>query len=107
MIPLRVPRLARRRAHGNARNDPIVRSERLVLQIACIIDSDDVAACIADWFIARDVRLSQNLDLPEVAFVLRNGGDGLTLWVENGADRPGSIILLNVRCHADELVAAF
>src|ERR1700730_16034414 len=29
-----------------------------------------------------------------------------TLWVENWAYRPRPVIILNVRCHADELVAA-
>src|SRR5882724_12329663 len=66
---------------------------------------DDVA-CIADWFIASDVRLAQDVGLSEIAFALRNSRDGFTLWVENGAYRPRPVILLNVRCHADELVAA-
>src|SRR5882724_6085189 len=83
-----------------------VGSEPLVLQIADIIDADDVAACIADWFIASDVRLAQDVGLSEIAFALRNSRDGFTLWVENGAYRPRPVILLNVRCHADELVAA-
>src|SRR5258706_16459026 len=82
-----------------------VRSEPLVLQIADVVDADDVAACIADWFIASDVRLAQDVGLSEIAFALRNSRDGSTLWVENGAYRPRSIVLLNVRCHADELVA--
>src|SRR5216684_1384754 len=60
----------------------------------------------ADWFIASDVRLAQDVGLSEIAFTLRNSRDGFTLWVENGAYRPRPIILLNVRCHADELVAA-
>src|SRR3977135_4013998 len=81
-------------------------SEPLVLQITDIIDADDVAACIADWFIASDVRLAQDVGLSEIAFALRNSRDGFTLWVENGAYRPRPVILLNVRCHADELVAA-
>src|SRR5882757_8992369 len=76
-----------------------VRSEPLVLQITDVIDADDVA-CIADRFIASDVRLAQDVRL------LRNSRDGFTLWVENGAYRPRPVILLNVRCHADELVAA-
>src|SRR6266566_2438134 len=66
---------------------------------------DDVA-CIADWFIASDVRLAQDVGLSEIAFALRNSRDGFTLWVENGAYRPRPVILFNVRCHADELVAA-
>src|SRR5258706_7668962 len=82
-----------------------VRSEPLVLQITDVIDAD-VAACIADWFIASDVRLAQDVSLSEIAFALRNSRDGFTLWVENGAYRPRPVILLNVRCHADELVAA-
>src|SRR5260370_15484082 len=82
-----------------------VRSEPLVLQIADVIDADDVA-CIADWFIASDVRLAQDVRLSEIAFALRYSRDGFTLWVENGAYRPRPVILLNVRCHADELVAA-
>src|SRR5882724_950292 len=60
-----------------------VGSEPLVLQIADIIDADDVAACIADWFIASDVRLAQDVGLSEIAFALRNSRDGVTLWVEN------------------------
>src|SRR3984893_17515349 len=83
-----------------------VRSEPLVLQIADVIDADDVAACIADWFIAGDVRLAQDVGLSEIAFALRNSPDGFTLWVENAAYRPRPVILFNVRCHADELVAA-
>src|SRR5216683_2125633 len=83
-----------------------VRSEPLVLQITDVIDADDVAACIADWFIASDVRLAQDVGLSEIAFALRNSRDGFTLWVENGAYRPRPVILFNVRCHADELVAA-
>src|SRR5947208_3511341 len=82
-----------------------VRSEPLVLQITDVIDADDVA-CIADWFIASDVRLAQDVGLSEIAFALRNSRDGFTLWVENGAYRPQPVILFNVRCHADELVAA-
>src|SRR5882757_9101565 len=82
-----------------------VRSEPLVLQITDVIDADDVA-CIADRFIASDVRLAQDVGLSEIAFALRNSRDGFTLWVENGAYRPRPVILLNVRCHADELVAA-
>src|SRR5216110_517197 len=82
-----------------------VRSEPLVLQITDVIDADDVA-CIADRFIASDVRLAQNVRFSEIAFALRNSRDGFTLWVENGAYRPRPVILLNVRCHADELVAA-
>src|ERR1700692_2012331 len=78
----------------------------LVLQIADVIDADDVAACIADWFIASDVRLAQDVDLSEIAFALRNNRDDFTLWVENGAYRPRPVILLDVRCHTDELVAA-
>src|SRR6267378_5335493 len=83
-----------------------VGSEPLVLQITDVIDADDVAACIADWFIASDVRLAQDVGLSEIAFALRNSRDGITLWVENGAYRPRPVILFNVRCHADELVAA-
>src|SRR5882762_6731184 len=83
-----------------------VRSEPLVLQITDIIDADDGASCIADWFIASDVRLAQDVGLSKIAFALRNSRDGFTLWVENGAYRPRPVILLNVRCHADELVAA-
>src|SRR5260370_38354501 len=82
-----------------------VRSKPLVLQITDVVDADDVA-CIADWFIASDVRLAQDVSLSEIAFALRNSRDGFTLWVENGAYRPRPVILLNVRCHADELVAA-
>src|ERR1700730_10209023 len=82
-----------------------VRSEPLVLQITDVIDADDVA-CIADRFIASDVRLAQDVGFSEIAFALRNSRDGFTLWVENGAYRPRPVILLNVRCHADELVAA-
>src|SRR6266850_913690 len=82
-----------------------VRSEPLVLQITDVIDADDVA-CIADRFIASDVRLAQDVGLSEIAFALRNSRDGFTLWVENGAYRPRPVILFNVRCHADELVAA-
>src|SRR5258706_13835297 len=82
-----------------------VRSEPLVLQIADVIDSDDVAACIADWFIASDVRLAQDVGLSEIAFALRNSREGFTIWVENGVYRPLPDILHNVRCHADELVA--
>jgi hypothetical protein len=37
-----------------------VRSKPLVLQIADVIDADDVVACIADWFIASDVRLRRS-----------------------------------------------
>src|SRR5258708_4129592 len=75
------------------------------LQITDVIDANDVA-CIADRFIASDVRLAQDVGLSEIAFALRNSRDGFTLWVENGAYRPRPVILLNVRCHADELVAA-
>src|SRR5258705_3846786 len=82
-----------------------VRSEPLVLQITDVIDADNVA-CIADRFIASDVRLAQDVGLSEIAFALRNSRDGFTLWVENGAYRPRPVILLNVRCHADELVTA-
>src|SRR6201999_2911778 len=53
-----------------------VESEPLVLQITDIIDADDVAACIADWRIASDVRLAQDVDLSEIAFALRNSRDG-------------------------------
>src|ERR1700738_2942813 len=83
-----------------------VRSEPLVLQIADVIDSDDVAACIANWFIASDVRLAQDIGLSEIIFALRNSRDRFTLWVEKGAYRPRPVILLDVRRHADELVAA-
>src|SRR6266403_6345697 len=82
-----------------------VKSEPLVLQITDVVDADDVA-CIADWFIAGDVRLAQDVGLSEIAFALRNGPEGLTLWVENSAYRPRPIIFLYVRCYADELVAA-
>src|ERR1700692_815998 len=78
----------------------------LVLQIADVIDADDVAVCIADWFIASDVRLAQDVGLSEIAFALRNSRDGFTLWVKNGAYPSRPVILLNVRCHADELVPA-
>ena len=54
---------------------------RLILQIADIIDADDVVACIANWFIASDVRLAQDVGLSEVAFALRDSRDGLSLWV--------------------------
>ena len=81
-----------------------VRSEPLVLQIADVIDADDVVACIADRFIASDVRLAQDVGLSEIAFALRNSRDGFTLWVENGAYRARPVILLNVRCHADRRV---
>src|ERR1700682_3905869 len=57
-----------------------VRSEPLVLQIADVIDADDIAACIADWFIASDVRLAQDVGLSEIAFALRNSRDGFTLF---------------------------
>src|SRR5689334_1355028 len=79
---------------------------RLVLQIADVIDSDDVVACIADWLIPCDVRLSQDTGFSEIALALRNSREGFSLWVENGADRPRAVVLLHVRCHADELVAA-
>src|SRR5438105_9132696 len=82
-----------------------VRSEPLVLQITDVIDADDVA-CIADRFIASDVRLAQDVGLSEIPFALRNSRDGFTFWIENGAYRPRPVILLDVRCHADELVAA-
>src|SRR5260370_5588581 len=71
----------------------IHRSETLVLQIADIIDADNVAACIADWFIASDVRLAEDVGLSEIAFALRNSRDGFTLWVENGSYRPRPVIL--------------
>src|SRR3981081_1116293 len=74
--------------------------------MADVIDADDVAACIADRFIAGDVRLTQNLRFSEVAFALHNSRDGFTLWIENGAYRPRAVILLNGRGHADDLVAA-
>src|SRR3954470_20748743 len=78
----------------------------LVLQIADIIDTDDGVACIADWFIASGVRLAQDVGLSEVAFALRNRRNGFSLWVENGANCPRSVVLLNVRRHTDEVVAA-
>src|SRR5260370_7416334 len=81
-----------------------VRSEPLVLQIADVVDADDVVACIADWFIASDVRLAQDIGLSEIAFALRNSRDRFALRVENRAYRPRTVILLNIRCHADELV---
>ena len=59
----------------------------LVLQITDVIDADDLAACIADWFIASDVRLAQDVGLSEIAFALRNSCDGFTLRVKNGAYR--------------------
>src|SRR3954466_907376 len=77
----------------------------LVLQIADIIDTDDGVACIADWFIASGVRLAQDVGLSEVAFALRNRRDGFSLWVENGANCPRSVVLLNVCRHADEVGA--
>src|SRR5436190_7952430 len=83
-----------------------VRSEPLVFQIADVIDADDVVACVADWFIASDVRLAQDVGLSEIAFALRNSRDRFALRVENRAYRPRPVILLNIRCHADELVAA-
>jgi len=61
---------------------------QLVLQIADVVYADDVVAGIADWFIASDVRLTQDVGLSEIAFALRNNRDGSTLWVENSAYRP-------------------
>ena len=53
----------------------------LFLLVAYVIDADDVVACVADWFIARGVGLSQNADLPEEAFALCNSSDGFSLWI--------------------------
>src|ERR1700722_8299108 len=60
-------------------------SEPLLLQIADVIDADDVVAFIADWFIASDVRLAQDVGLSEIASAVRNCPDGFTFRVENSA----------------------
>src|SRR5439155_14782778 len=80
--------------------------ERLVPQIADVIDADDIVACITDWFIASDIRLAQDVGLSKIAFALRKSCNGFTFWVKKGTYRSRPVILLNVRCYADELVAA-
>src|SRR4051794_36975460 len=60
----------------------------------------------ANWFIASNISLAQDVGFSEIAFALRNSRDGFTLGIENGACRARPVILFDVCCHADELVTA-
>jgi hypothetical protein len=53
----------------------------LLLQIADIVDSDDLTGCIANWVIASRIGLAQYIDIAEEGLTLRNIDDGFSLRV--------------------------
>src|SRR5262245_6519077 len=58
------------------------------LEIADVVNTDNVVVRIANGFIAGIIRLTQNRDFSIERFALGNGGDSLSLWIENRANGP-------------------
>src|SRR5215472_13883770 len=86
---------------------PVGRLSQLVLQIADIVDADDVPGCVSDRVVSGDVWLPENRRVAIVRLDLLDHWEHRTVRVQHGADRTRTVVLLHVGGDAYIVVARF
>ena len=71
------------------------------------VDSYNVVRCIPDRLVSTSIRLTEDINVSVEGFILVDGGDRrLSVGIENSADSPCPIVLLQICGNSDELIAA-
>jgi hypothetical protein len=78
-----------------------------LLQIAHVVDSDNVFGRILYWLVPCDVGFAQYVYLSIEWFALSDGLDRLSLWIQNGSNGSRAIVLFHVGGDANILIAVF